>query len=232
MKKVFFIQHGEVDKPGLLAEELLASGVELTVIHPYAGDALPVDASNLDGLALGGGGQGAYEVDVYPYLEEECRLIRSALALQKPVLGLCLGGQLIARALGADVRRAEHKEIGFFPVTRAGAAGDDPLAVELPEIFAATHWHGDVFDIPVGSVRLASSALTPNQMFRHGSNCYGFQFHLEMTAPLFEELALDSIDSLMDSGVDPQALIFEAEKVLPLLEQSARAVFRRWAGFL
>jgi GMP synthase (glutamine-hydrolysing) len=232
MKKVLFIQHGDVDKPGLVAEVLDELSIELSVVHPYAGEALPVDAEDFDGLVLGGGGQSAYEIGLYPYLEMECGLIRSTLESKKPVLGLCLGGQLIAQALGAKVQQAERKEIGFFPVTRTADAPEDPLARELPEMFGAAHWHGDVFEIPIGGVRLASTALTPNQMFRYGRSCYGFQFHLEMTPALFEELVWDSRDYLVDSGVSPEELIREAGEVLPLLEQRARAVFRRWTEFL
>lgn len=232
MKKVLFIQHGDVDKPGLVAEVLAELSIELCVVHPYAGEPLPSDASNFDGLVLGGGGQSAYEVELHPYLESECGLIRSALVSKKPVLGLCLGAQLIARALGAKVQRAERKEIGFFPVTLTRDAAADPMARELPGVFGAAHWHGDIFEIPDGSVRLASTALTPNQMFRHGQNCYGFQFHLEMTPALFEELVRDSEDYLVDSGAVPDELIREAREVLPLFEPSARAAFKKWAGFL
>ena len=232
MKKVLFIQHGDVDKPGLVAEVLAELSLGLCVVHPYAGEPLSSDASGFDGLVLGGGGQSAYEVELYPYLESECGLIRSALASKKPVLGLCLGAQLIARALGAKVQRAERKEIGFFPVTLTRDAAADPMARELPGVFGAAHWHGDLFEIPDGSVRLASTALTPNQMFRHGQNCYGFQFHLEMTPALFEELVRDSKDYLLDSGAVPDELIREAREVLPLLEPSARAAFKKWAGFL
>ena len=232
VKSVLFIQHGDVDKPGLLAEVLGELGIVLRIVHPYAGEVLPLDASDFDGLVLGGGGQSAYEADLHPYLDWECSLVRSALASQKPVLGLCLGGQLIARALGAEVRRADCKEIGFFPVTRSAEAGKDLLACELPEIFGAAHWHGDVFEIPIGGVLLASSKLTPHQAFRYGRSCYGFQFHLEMTPSLFEELVWDSQDYLVDSGVEPEMLILEAYDVLPLLEKSARAAFTRWAELL
>jgi GMP synthase (glutamine-hydrolysing) len=232
VKNVLFIQHGDVDKPGLLAEVLGDLGIGLRIVHPYAGEVLPLDASEFDGLALGGGGQSAYEADLYPYLDWECALVRSALAFQKPVFGLCLGGQLIARALGAEVRRADRKEIGFFPVTCSAEAEKDLIARELPKTFAAAHWHGDVFEIPVGGVLLASTELTPHQAFRYGRSCYGFQFHLEMTPSLFEELVWDSQDYLVDSGVEPGMLIREAYDVLPLLEKSARAAFKSWAELL
>ena len=184
MKTVLFIQHGEVDKPGLLAEVLGELWIMLRIAHPYSGDIPSLDAADFDGLVLGGGGQSAYEVDLYPYLDWECELVRSTLASQKPLLGLCLGG------------------------------------------------HGDVFEIPIGGVLLASSQLTPHQAFRYGPSCYGFQFHLEMTPSLFEELVWDSQDYLVDSGVDPKILIREAREVLPLLEKSARAAFKRWADLL
>ena len=232
VKNVLFIQHGEVDKPGLLAEVVGDLGIMLHIAHLYSGDIPSLDAADFDGLVLGGGGQSAYEVDLYPYLDRECELVRSALASQKPLLGLCLGGQLIARALGAAVRPAVRKEIGFFPVTRSANTQDDLLVAELPEIFGAAHWHGDVFEIPVGGVLLASSQLTPHQAFRYGRSCYGFQFHLEMTPSLFEELVWDSQDYLVDSGVEPEILIREAREVLPLLEKSARAAFKRWADLL
>ena len=130
------------------------------------------------------------------------------------------------------MERAERKEIGFFPVTLTPYAAADPLAGVLPGKFGAAHWHGDVFEIPEGGVRLASTALTPNQMFRYGKTCYGFQFHLEMTPALFEELVWDSEEYLVDSGAMPEELIREAREVLPLLVPSARAALKRWAEFL
>ena len=228
MKKVLFLQHGDVDKPGLLADALSASGIGLEVFHAWRDGGCP-SLKEFQALALGGGGQSAWEVVKYPYLETECGLVREALGLGIPVLGLCLGAQLIARALGAEVRRAARKEIGFFPVELHAAGCSDPVVGALPARFPATHWHGDVFDIPPGAVCLGSSALTPHQILRCGPNGLGFQFHLEMTPPLFEELVWDSEAFFRDAGLSPDALIREAREVLPGLEPSAREVFRRWA---
>jgi len=231
MKRVLFIQHGDVDKPGLLAEALAECGVGLEIFHAWRDGVFP-GLEEFDALALGGGGQSAWEVEKYPYLEKECEWVRTAIGRGVPVLGLCLGAQLLARARGAEVRRAERKEIGFFPVELNDAGCADAIVGALPARFPATHWHGDVFEIPRGGVCLGSSALTPNQILRCGPKAIGFQFHLEMTPSLFEELVWDSEDFFRDCGMSPEVLIDEAREVLPGLEPAAREVFRRWAAGL
>lgn len=229
MKKILFVQHGDVDKPGLLADACSAVGIGLDIRHPYLGEKIPSDLAGYSALALGGGGQSAYQVAEFPYLEGECELVRKAISADKPVLGLCLGAQLIARALGAEVFRAEQKELGFFPVTMSAAVAGDPLLSALPSLFFPAHWHGDVFAIPMGAECMASSALTPNQAFRHGRATYAFQFHLEMTPPLFEELVDDAADDIQRCGADPRALKKEATRVLPALQNAAVEFFKTWA---
>ena len=231
MKRALFVQHGDVDKPGLLAEVLEECGIGLEVFHAWRGGEFP-ELGGFDGLALGGGGQSAWEVEEFPYLESECGLVREAMAAGLPVLGLCLGAQLIARALGAEVRRAAQKEIGFFPVELHPAGRTDSIVGALPPRFPATHWHGDVFEIPANAICLGASAMTPHQILRCGPRCLGFQFHLEMTAALFEELVWDSEDFFRDADLSPEALIQEAQEVLPGLEPAAREVFRRWAALI
>ena len=229
VKKVLFIQHGDVDKPGLLADALSAEGGELVILHPYICDKIPTDLERFDALALGGGGQSAYQVAEFPYLEEECELVRKAILADKPVLGLCLGAQLIAKALGAEVYRAEQKELGFFPVTMSVSAASDRLLAAWPSQISPTHWHGDVFDLPGGAECMASSALTTNQAFRYGRATYAFQFHLEMTPALFEELVDDAAGDLIALGVDLVTLKKEAFRVLPSLRGTAVEFFKAWA---
>lgn len=232
MKKVLFIQHGETDKPGLLAEALGRGPVQMETIHPYLGQPLPQSLDGFSGLAVGGGAQGAYETGKYPYLGRECELIREAAHAGKPVLGLCLGAQLMASALGAPVRPGAQREVGFFPVTLDPIARYDPLWCDLPTDFVTTHWHGDVFDLPAAGMRLASSALTPNQLFRYGCGLYGLQFHLEMTPELFEEMLGDSHEELRKAGADPDKLRTDAWRFLPPLRETAEQVFLRWAAML
>ncbi len=231
-KKILFVQHGETDRPGLLIEAVNACRVDLEIARPYAGENLPDSLREFHGLAVGGGAQGAYEVGKYPYLARECELIREAAHAEKPVLGLCLGAQLMASALGAPVRPSSRREIGFFPVTLDPIARYDPLWCDLPTDFVTTHWHGDVFDLPAAGMRLGSSALTPNQLFRYGRGLYGLQFHLEMTPELFEEMVYEARDDLMKDGENPDSLREEAWRVLPPLRETAETVFSRWAAML
>lgn len=232
VKKILFIQHGETDKPGLLEGSLSSSRVGIEIAHPYLGETLPASLDAFSGLAVGGGAQGAYEADKYPYLRQECDLIREAAHTGKPVLGLCLGAQLMASALGAPVRPGPQREIGFFPVTLDSIAKYDPLWCDLPTDFVTTHWHADVFDLPAAGMRLASSAMTPNQLFRYGCGLYGLQFHLEMTPEIFEEMLVGSDDYLTAAGVDPQQLRQDAWRILPPLRETAETVFSRWAAML
>ena len=232
VKKILFIQHGETDKPGLLEESLCAGGIGMDIAHPYLGELLPASLESFSGLAVGGGGQGAYEAEKYPYLSKECDLIREAAHAGKPVLGLCLGAQLMASALGAPVRQGPRKEVGFFPITLDPIAKYDPLLCDLPTDFVATHWHGDIFDLPAAGMRLASSAMTQNQLFRYGCGLYGLQFHLEMTPQIFEEMLVGSDDYLAEAGADPEQLRQDAWRFLPPLRETAELVFSRWAAML
>jgi GMP synthase (glutamine-hydrolysing) len=230
-RRALFIQHSTVDRPGLLGETLEASGISLRVIRPDVGERVPECLEDFAGLVLGGGPQGAYEQDRYPYLSKECALVRHAVAEGKPVLGLCLGAQLMASALGARVQPG-RREVGFFEVNLDPISEYDPLWRGIPPKFVATHWHGDVFDIPPGGMRLAWSALTPNQLFRYGHALYGVQFHLEMTPRLFEEAATRARGLLANCGIDAELICQQGQQFLPVLREIASTVFSRWAEML
>ncbi len=231
MKKVLFIQNGDTDGPGLFARILGELGVELDIVHAWNGGAIPPTLAGYAGAAIGGGGISVYEAGKYPWLNDCIGLVKSARAEGKPVLGMCLGAQLIAEALGGKVFANREKEIGFFDVTLAPAAASDPLWKGCPDVFRPVQWHGDTFALPPDATLLASSAITPNQLFRIG-NLYGFQFHLEIDMPTLKAMVIPDARDLAKFGVDGGEFIETGARELPRIEPLAQTVFARWAGLL
>ncbi|MBO9155098.1 type 1 glutamine amidotransferase [Chitinophaga sp. GCM10012297] len=144
----------------------------LTATRWYETDVLP-RLEDFDMLVVMGGPMGIYDEADYPWLRDEKKFIRQSIDSGKPVLGVCLGSQLLADVLGAKVYPNRHKEIGWFPVQFHPELNNGELVV--------CHWHGDTFDLPEGAVRLAESAACKNQAYRYGDRVYGLQFHLETT---------------------------------------------------
>jgi len=150
----------------------------------------------------------------------------------KPVLGLCLGSQLLAAALGASVTPNPVKEFGWHPVSLNDEAGDDPLFRDLQGPFQAFHWHGDTFSLPTGSVNLASSPLCRHQAFRHGATAYGLQFHLEANETKVKEMVTVFAARLQEVGLEGSQVLQEADLFLPNMRVVAGVVFGRWIDLL
>ncbi|MGH9785594.1 MAG: type 1 glutamine amidotransferase, partial [Terriglobia bacterium] len=177
-------RHVDHEHIGTLAHVLTAMGIAVRYVDVFRGEAVPDDLVGSLGLIAMGGPMGVYEADRYPFLRDEQRLIRQAAEAGIPVLGICLGAQLIAAALGARVYPGPHKEIGWYPVE---VTPQDDFTAALPSRFTAFHWHGDTFDLPPGATRLFRSDLYENQGFRWGRNVLAIQFHLEITAAMVDE---------------------------------------------
>lgn len=141
----------------------------------------PDDAlARASGLLILGGPMGVYERQLHSWIDRELASIRAALARNKPVLGICLGSQMLAAALHARVYPHTRKEIGWADIHFHPAARNDPLFSDAPSPLGVFHWHGDTFDLPDGAVLLASSEVCPHQIYRHGTNAWGLQCHLEI----------------------------------------------------
>ena len=151
------------------------------------------------------------------------------IAEGKPVLGICLGSQLLAHVLGADVRPAPKKEIGWGDVHLTDAAAGDALCHGVDEPFTALHWHGDVFTLPDGAVSLARSAQTEHQAFRYGDTAYGLLFHLEVTPKTVAWMTKAFRDELAREEIDGAAVRRAAMTHEMALRDTAHAVFGRWA---
>ena len=162
----------------------------------YEGEELPL-LSKFDLLVIMGGPMGVHDEAQYPWLKTEKRFIRQAMATGKIVLGICLGAQLIAQVLGANVTKNPQKEIGWFPVNMTPEARNAPVFQGIPDEFMAFHWHGDTFEIPKDAVRIASTEACANQAFVLG-RIYGLQFHLESSRDSIERLIANCGDELKE----------------------------------
>lgn len=172
------LQHVEWEGPGIIAREAKSRSLEVEVRRLDRGDEIP-EADDVDGLVVMGGPFGAYEEDRYPFLDKECRLLAAVAHRGRPILGVCLGAQLLAKALGAKVFPGHGAEIGFGSIELTAAGREDVLFVGLGEVLPTFHWHGDTFTLPEGAVLLASNQMYAHQAFRFGTCAYGFQFHVE-----------------------------------------------------
>ncbi|HEY5252493.1 MAG TPA: type 1 glutamine amidotransferase [Acidimicrobiales bacterium] len=173
------VQHTPTEGPGLLSGVMDEAGVKVTVIRLDLGDALP-DPTEVSGAVVMGGPMGVHDTGEYPWLVSEKTWLTGAVEAGLPILGVCLGSQLLAAALGATVTTGETPEIGVGQVTLGPEGRIDPLLGPEGEGLPVVHWHGDTFAIPAGAVHLASSDRYENQAFRYGDRVYGVQFHLEV----------------------------------------------------
>ena len=180
MPEVLAIRHVAFEHLGTLEPVLKGRGYQIRYWDAGIDDVSIIRGSSPDLLVVLGGPIGAYEEVNYPFLKEELQIIDSQLKQQLPILGICLGCQLMARVLGTKVYPGSQKEIGWGPITLTEAGKRSCLVgIESVEGYVL-HWHGDTFDLPEGATRLASTRIAQNQAFSWGRNALGLQFHLEV----------------------------------------------------
>jgi GMP synthase-like glutamine amidotransferase len=241
MKPILIVQHEAGVEPGNFATWAQATGRPYEVVRVDRGERLPASAAGFAGICSLGGNMSVN--DDLPWIREELALIRDADARRVPVIGHCLGGQLIARALGAPVRRAEHMELGWSRVDVVDPAlarewlGHRPGDVGELEFF---QWHGDAFDLPAGARRMLAGPLCANQAFvvqRDGFAHLGMQFHSEMTPELVRQWVEDPIgareidERVRDGSPGVQTadqMLRELEARTARMEVIARRLYERW----
>lgn len=232
MKGVLVLQHTPCETLGTMEGILRAAETSYHYVATHNDEPVPAEMADEAGLIVMGGPMGVYEYSKYPFLRDEMRLIEAALKLGKPVLGVCLGSQLLAAVLGAEVTKSEKKELGWHPVTLTEDAESDRLFAGVAPNFWPFHWHGDIFPLPAKAVRLASSRQTTNQAFRYGTNAYGILFHLEVTQHQITQMLLDFADELREAGGKPGDITEQTPTHLPVLQNISGTVFGRWAEML
>ena len=225
--KVLAFRHVPFEGVGHIGPVLQARSIDLEYADLYREDAASPDISAYAGLIFLGGPMSAN--DPLPYLERERALIVQAAGRGQPLLGICLGSQLIARTLGGDVHRNGAKEIGWFDVHFTEAAAEDSLFAGIRGPETVFHWHGDTWELPPGAQRLALSQACRNQAFRAGSNIYGLQFHLEVTPEMIADWQMQD-ENCGDVRELPAPLDPHAHSVRQC--ELSQVVFGRWCALL
>jgi GMP synthase (glutamine-hydrolysing) len=230
MRTALAITHVAFEDLGSLGIELTHAGFNIELIDACTTDMHAIDALDPDLIVTLGGPVGVYEHDAYPFIEVEIELLRSRLAAKRPTLGICLGAQLMAAALGARVYPGLHgKELGWAPVDAASANCNPPwFGVLLTPGLRVLHWHGDTFDIPDGATRLAGTARYPNQAFAVGNYALALQFHPEVTVRGLERWYVGHAKELAEAGVSVPKLRAEACTFGLELETKATQLWRQW----
>ncbi len=186
MPRILVFQHVAAEPLGTLDRLIRARGHRIRFVNfERQPDAEP-EIDRYRGLIVLGGPMNVDQQAQRPHLRTELRVIERALALDKPVLGICLGAQLLAHALGAAVRRHDEAEIGWYPLQLTAEGSSDPVTAPLAPSSTVFQWHGCTYDLPLGATQLARTAGCEQQAFRYGRAAYGLQFHLEMDQPLIE----------------------------------------------
>jgi GMP synthase (glutamine-hydrolysing) len=228
MRKALAIRHVAFEDLGIIGPILEAEGFEIT--HLDAGvDAFPADANDrIDLTVVLGGPIGAYERERYPFLKDELRFIEQQLAAGGRILGVCLGAQLLACALGAAVYPGRAKEIGFAPVSLTAEGRSSVLMHLAAADCRVLHWHGDTFDLPTGATRLASTDVTPNQAFSYGDRVLALQFHVETEPARFERWLVGHCVELAAAKIDVAGLRSDCTRYGNQIARAGKMLLSDW----
>lgn len=236
MAKILVFQHVAHEPLGVLDPMLRDAKHRVRYVNFFREPDARPNLDNYKGLIVLGGPMNVDELDKYPHLQTEIELIQDALKRDIPILGICLGAQLIAYALGADVYKADGLEVGWYPLTRNAEGKKDKLIQHFENEEMIFQWHGRTYDTPKDAVNLISSEICPNQAFRYGDKVYGFQFHIEVTEPVIERwLNLPAHEADLQQCGKIESIETEKEltqEYLPHSMQLAEKVFSEFLALL
>lgn len=229
MKTAFCLRHIAFEDLGTLEPVIAAQGYEITYFEAAVDDLTQIEPLQPDLLVVLGGPIGVYNVDDYPFLQDEITLLEKRLAADLPILGICLGSQLIAQALGARVYFSGHKEIGWKPLILSHAGQQSCLAAIAPELTPVLHWHGDTFDLPKGATHLAATDEFVNQAFSWGKHCLALQFHVEVTQQGLENWFVGhTLEINTTPGLSVAQLRTDTQRWGPTLEKQGALFITQW----
>lgn len=232
MKPIVVFRHVPHESLGTLESVFADAGLAYRYVDLFRETTLDFDPHAAAGLVVLGGPMNVDETERYPFLARVPGWIEAALESRLPVLGICLGSQLLAKTLGAAVRANPIKEIGWYPIQPTPAGRTDPLLSACREEETVFQWHGDTFDLPTGAVPLARAEACAQQAFRYGEAAWGFQFHLEVSAEMIE-LWLTEPGGCRELAaldyIDPDEIRARVPRELPAMQKLGRRVFAPFA---
>ncbi|MCL6558373.1 MAG: type 1 glutamine amidotransferase [Firmicutes bacterium] len=233
--KALVVQNVDIEGPGLLQPEMEKAGWRLDIrIMDQPGATLPADLNGYKALIVLGGPMNVYEEELYPYLRQVDYLIKDAVQKDLPLMGICLGGQLISKALGAAVTRNPVEEIGWYELHLTDEGKKSPLFEGLPEVIPVFQWHGDTFALPDGASHLAMTTDCAHQAFSVGRHVFALQFHLEITPEIVDTWVSAYADELDEFGGPGAAMriAVETRTTWGKYERTAAQFLNNWVRIL
>ena len=226
-KRILVIQHIDIENPGIILDLMSKKGISY--------DCVKIKNNNLnlfdyDGLLIMGGPMSVNEKDQYSFIDAEIELVNHYLKLQKPILGICLGSQIIASALNSSIYKNSKQELGWHDVSLSQTK--DTIFENLENNFLAFHWHGDIFNLPDNSIQLASSKISNIQAFVFQKQCYGILFHLEVTKEIVQNIVNKFESDLIFESIDKSTILDELEEKIEKINFNGKIIFNRWLNLI
>lgn len=232
MKPLVCLRHESPDDLGVGTQVFAQFGIPVRYVDVWV-EELPLPSDEMSGLVSLGGEMNADELEEYPFLLTERELLRKAMEMGIPVIGICLGAQILARALGGTVTSAPRREFGFYPIRPTAAAHNDAVLGVYREGDLVFQWHKDTFEIPEGGVVILRGDSVPNQAFRAWHRAWGVQFHPEITREKLEAWLELTRPGLKETwGKTASEILDEADRHLAAQQERSSEMFERFAAVL
>jgi GMP synthase-like glutamine amidotransferase len=227
-RNILIIKHIDIEGPGTLEYFLRSQNFfKLEIVELYREKTLPPIETCAAVISLGGP-MNVYETDKYPFLKTEEDFLKSAIEKEIPILGICLGAQLLAKVCGSSVKKAKHKEIGWYKISLTDYGKNDKLFSGLADEIIVFQWHEDTFEIPKNALHLAKSKNCSNQAFRYGKNSYGIQFHIEVTSEMIENWFLE----YKEKNLDIKKILSQTQKLKDELQKEANLIYSNFLNII